>query len=130
MRAPHLSDWRRATVGDLTSTLLMDHVDTSVPALPPTRNDPSYVAAKGCTENRSAGDRHQPTAVPGALGPEDAHPGDAHGQHRLRAHGKLTTESGRGWPRPLEALSPTSQVPGGHRIIDERRPAVEGRFPR
>jgi phospholipase C len=50
VRAPNLSDWRRATVGDLTSTLLMDHVDTSVPPLPPTRDDPSYIVAKGCSE--------------------------------------------------------------------------------
>ncbi len=50
VKAPNLSDWRRATVGDLTSTLLMDHADTSVPPLPPTRDDPSYIAAKGCSE--------------------------------------------------------------------------------
>ncbi len=50
VRAPNLSEWRRATVGDLTSTLLMDHADTSVPPLPPTRDDPSYIAAKGCSE--------------------------------------------------------------------------------
>ncbi len=51
VKAPNLSAWRRNTVGDLTSTLFKDHVDTTVPPLPPTRNDPSYVAAKGCSEN-------------------------------------------------------------------------------
>jgi hypothetical protein len=29
----------------------MDRRETSVPALPPTRNDPAYLAAKGCDEN-------------------------------------------------------------------------------
>ena len=28
----------------------MDRPDTALPALPPTRNDPAYLASKGCTE--------------------------------------------------------------------------------
>jgi phospholipase C len=51
VRAPNLSSWRRATVGDLTDSLLMDHRDTSVPPLPPTRNDPATIAAQGCSES-------------------------------------------------------------------------------
>ena len=50
VRAPNLSAWRRSTVGDLTATLKMDHKDLSVPDLPGTRNDPGYIAAKGCTQ--------------------------------------------------------------------------------
>ena len=49
VRAPHLSRWRRATVGDLSATLRPHRTDTSVPALPATRDDPGYLAAKGCT---------------------------------------------------------------------------------
>lgn len=50
VRAPNLSAWRRSTVGDLTATLHPKDADTSVPSLPPTRNDPGYLAAKGCAE--------------------------------------------------------------------------------
>jgi phospholipase C len=50
VKAPNLSAWRRKTVGDLTSTLHLDKADSSVPNLPPTRNDPAYLAAKGCGE--------------------------------------------------------------------------------
>jgi phospholipase C len=49
VKAPNLSSWRRATVGDLSATLLMDRRDTAVPDLPPTRDDPTNVAAKGCS---------------------------------------------------------------------------------
>jgi phospholipase C len=48
--APNISSWRRSTVGDLTATLRMDRPTTTLPPLPPTRNDPAYLAAKGCTE--------------------------------------------------------------------------------
>ena len=51
VKAPNISSWRRATVGDLSATLVMDHKDTTVPSLPPTTNDPSYVASKGCTQD-------------------------------------------------------------------------------
>jgi len=51
VKAPNISRWRRRTVGDLTATLHMKTAMTSVPRLPPTTDDPSYVAAKGCSEN-------------------------------------------------------------------------------
>jgi phospholipase C len=51
VKAPHLSAWRRSAVGDLTSTLHPGQKNTSVPALPPTTNDPATLAAKGCTTN-------------------------------------------------------------------------------
>ena len=50
VRAPNISTWRRSTVGDLTATLRMDRSTPSFPSLPPTRDDPSYLASKGCTE--------------------------------------------------------------------------------
>ena len=50
VRAPNISAWRRKTVGDLTSTLHMNAAVDSVPTLPTTTDDPTYVAAKGCTE--------------------------------------------------------------------------------
>ena len=50
VQAPNVSDWRRKTVGDLTATLHMKQSDTSVPHLPPTSNDPGYIALKGCTQ--------------------------------------------------------------------------------
>ena len=50
VRSPHLTDWRRRTVGDLTSTLHMGRRDTTVPPLPATRDDPSYITEKGCTQ--------------------------------------------------------------------------------
>jgi phospholipase C len=47
--APNISAWRRATVGDLTSTLRMGHPVTSVPVLPSTAKDtPAGVATLGC----------------------------------------------------------------------------------
>ena len=48
--APNISTWRRSAVGDLTATLRPARRNTTLPALPPTRNDPAYLAAKGCTE--------------------------------------------------------------------------------
>ncbi len=48
--APNISSWRRSVVGDLTATLTMDRTDPTVPELPATRNDPAYVASKGCTD--------------------------------------------------------------------------------
>jgi len=50
VKAPHLSSWRRSTVGDLTSTLRMGGKDLTLPSLPPTTDDPAYVASKGCTQ--------------------------------------------------------------------------------
>ena len=45
-----ISDWRRRTVGDLTSTLRTDSPDTSAPPLPSTRGDTqSGVETLGCT---------------------------------------------------------------------------------
>jgi phospholipase C len=49
VQAPNLSAWRRTTVGNLTAALQSKPGDLQLPALPPTTNDPSYVAAKGCT---------------------------------------------------------------------------------
>ncbi len=48
--APNISAWRRKTVGDLTATLHMNNSRQSLPALPATTDDPTYVAAKGCTQ--------------------------------------------------------------------------------
>ncbi len=50
VRAPNISSWRRATVGDLVSTLQTARSDVRMPDLPPTRDDPAYLAAKGCTQ--------------------------------------------------------------------------------
>ncbi len=46
---PNLSKWRRHHTGDLTATLSTGSSNISLPTLPPTTNDPAYVAAKGCT---------------------------------------------------------------------------------
>jgi len=47
--APNLTAWRRATVGNLTSTLQMGHPVTAVPALPSTSGDtPEGVRTLGC----------------------------------------------------------------------------------
>ena len=51
VKAPNISAWRRKAVGDLTATLEPGHPDRSLPALPATRNDPAYVASKGCTSS-------------------------------------------------------------------------------
>jgi phospholipase C len=50
---PNLTAWRRATVGDLTSTLDISHPDVSVPALPPAPLDGPAVAA-GCPVPQNA----------------------------------------------------------------------------
>ena len=57
----------------------------TLPALPPTTNDPSYIAAKGCTRGTSLESRHQPTALPGSRRPADADPGAGAGRHHLMA---------------------------------------------
>jgi phospholipase C len=49
VKAPNISDWRRSAVGDLTASLRLDTKVLGIPALPPTRDDPAYVAAKGCS---------------------------------------------------------------------------------
>ena len=49
VKAPNLTLWRRKTVGDLTGTLHMHQAGTSVPPLPPTTDDPTYIADHGCT---------------------------------------------------------------------------------
>jgi phospholipase C len=50
VRAPNISTWRRANVGDLTSTLHMRTRDTTVPTLPSTADDQmANMAALGCT---------------------------------------------------------------------------------
>ncbi len=51
MKAPNISSWRRRTVGDLTATLDLGRPDTTLPPLPPTRDDPAYLASKGCSES-------------------------------------------------------------------------------
>jgi phospholipase C len=50
VKAPNISAWRRSAVGDLTASLRLGREDLSVPDLPPTRDDPTYVASKGCTQ--------------------------------------------------------------------------------
>jgi phospholipase C len=50
VKAPNLSAWRRTTVGDLSATLHLDRKDTTLPALPPTSDDPALEASKGCTQ--------------------------------------------------------------------------------
>ena len=50
VKAPNISAWRRATVGDLTSTLHVRHSDSTVPTLPSTADDQmANMAALGCT---------------------------------------------------------------------------------
>jgi len=49
VRAPHLSEWRRRAVGDLTATLRLGSPDTRMPSLPPTTGDPNYAPMRGCT---------------------------------------------------------------------------------
>ncbi len=53
--APNISAWRRRAVGDLTATLTMDRAVTALPVLPATRDDPAYLASKGC----SSGDLYE-----------------------------------------------------------------------
>ena len=48
VRAPNISAWRRAHVGDLTSSLDISKPDTRVPALPATAQKPAVVTAE-CT---------------------------------------------------------------------------------
>jgi phospholipase C len=50
VKAPNISAWRRSVVGDLTAALRTDRTDLTVPKLPGTRNDPAYLASKGCSE--------------------------------------------------------------------------------
>ena len=50
VHAPNISAWRRSVTGDLTGTLHLGRSDPSLPVLPSTTNDPSYISAKGCTE--------------------------------------------------------------------------------
>jgi phospholipase C len=50
IRATSISDWRRRTVGDLTSTLRMNGAETTIPPLPSTSQDTlSTVMQLGCT---------------------------------------------------------------------------------
>jgi len=46
VEVPNLSEWRRRTTGDLTSTLHWDSRQTSVPALPPTSEDDPLIASE------------------------------------------------------------------------------------
>ncbi len=56
VKAPNISAWRRATSGDLTSTLHMDRHETAVPALPSTAHDTmSDMLALGCTQQEILG---------------------------------------------------------------------------
>ena len=49
VKAPNISAWRRQTVGDLTSTLFMNHPVTAAPALPSTAGGTARsVTALGC----------------------------------------------------------------------------------
>jgi phospholipase C len=47
VEVPNLSTWRRAAVGDLTETLDVRHIDTSVPSLPDTIA-PAIAATQTC----------------------------------------------------------------------------------
>ena len=52
VKAPNISAWRRKTVGNLTSTLLMGNPVTAAPVLPPTAGDTERsVMAMGCQPN-------------------------------------------------------------------------------
>ena len=53
IHCPHISDWRRKTVGDLTSTLNLKGRDTSVPTFPATSEDGPVVSAE-CPDNQNA----------------------------------------------------------------------------
>jgi len=66
VRAPNISAWRRRTVGDLTATLHMDRAVGSLPALPATTDDPTYIAAKGCSTTDLLGiaDNQPPYPLP------------------------------------------------------------------
>jgi phospholipase C len=50
VKVPNISSWRRSAVGDLTATLHLGRSDPTMPSLPPTRDDPAYLASKGCTQ--------------------------------------------------------------------------------
>ncbi|MGH9095807.1 MAG: alkaline phosphatase family protein, partial [Acidimicrobiales bacterium] len=52
IHCPNISDWRRKTVGDLTSTLNLKAADTSVPPLPATSENGPVVSAE-CPDNQS-----------------------------------------------------------------------------
>ena len=75
VRAPNISAWRRATVGDLTATLRMAHQDLTVPPLPPTERS-RLPGLQGLHADRPPRDGHQPASLPGADGPAHADPGD------------------------------------------------------
>jgi len=49
IQAPNISDWRRSTVGDLTSTLFNSPTDTSIPALPTVKR-PGINLLGSCSE--------------------------------------------------------------------------------
>ncbi|MHB1518000.1 MAG: phospholipase C [Acidimicrobiales bacterium] len=50
--APNISEWRRKTVGDLTSTLRLGSPDPSTPVLPTTSGDTvAYVDSLGCQQS-------------------------------------------------------------------------------
>jgi phospholipase C len=50
VRAPNISAWRRSAVGDLTAALRTSRGELTLPKLPATRDDPAYLASKGCGE--------------------------------------------------------------------------------
>ncbi|HWF53363.1 MAG TPA: alkaline phosphatase family protein [Solirubrobacteraceae bacterium] len=59
VEVPNVSKWRRATVGDLTSTLFRRHADTEVPALPTTTVDlPSGGACAALDQYAEIGGAH------------------------------------------------------------------------
>ncbi len=52
VKAPNLSAWRRSAVGDLDlDTPSRSEGRECARQLPPTTNDPGYLASKGCTTN-------------------------------------------------------------------------------
>jgi phospholipase C len=54
VEVPNLSDWRRTTVGDLTSTLRLDRPRTDVPKLPYGALDPRVIARQCRATTRAA----------------------------------------------------------------------------
>ncbi len=101
VRAPNLSAWRRSTVGDLTATLQSKPGALGLPALPPTTNDPSYVASKGCTQGDCS--RSPPTSRP----------------TRFRPSSRCRPKSRRGSPPPDRAEPSRAGQTGGSRRAEE-----------
>ena len=55
MEVPNISDWRRATVGDLTAAFNFAARDSSVPSLPATSHADERVLLSDCPTNAPVG---------------------------------------------------------------------------